>query len=117
MKVKYDWIDVASGAEKEITFPVIDTGFLKDWNLVQIEGEDAIVQEEIDPAKAGKAATGKKPAAAAAKGGAAGSKLEDISDNRARIINYEKDFAADSGSGLEVTEEVAIKFSEAILHL
>jgi len=117
LKLKYDWIDVAAGAEgREITFPVIDTGFFRDWNLVQIEGEEPVVQEEVDPAKAGKAAAGKKPAAAPAKG-AAGSKLEDISDNRARTVNYEKDFAADNGSGLEVTEDVAIKFSEAILHL
>ena len=35
LKLKYDWINVATGAEgKEITFPVIDTGMFKDWNLV-----------------------------------------------------------------------------------
>ena len=117
LKLKYDWISVAAGADgKEISFPVIDTGFFKDWNLVQIEGEEPVQQEEADPAKA-KAAAGKKPAAAPQKG-AAGSKLEEISDNRARIVNYERDCAAENnGVGLEVTEDVAIKFSEAILHL
>lgn len=95
---------------------MIDTGFFKDWNLVQIEGEEPVAQEEADPAKA-KAAAGKKPAAAPQKG-AQGSKLEEISDNRARIVNYERDFAAENnGVGLEVTEDVAIKLSEAILHL
>ena len=43
LKLKYDWINVAVGAEgKEITFPFIDTGFFKDWNLVQIEGEEPV---------------------------------------------------------------------------
>ena len=75
------------------------------------------MQEEVDPAKT-KAAAGKKPPAAPAKGGGAGSKLEEITDNRARIVNYERDFAAENnGVGLEVSEDVAIKFSEAILHL
>ena len=35
LKIKYDWINVAAaGDSKEITFPVVDTGFLKDWNLL-----------------------------------------------------------------------------------
>ena len=43
LKVKYDWINVTNGADgPDITFPVIDTGFLRDWNLVQIEGEDPV---------------------------------------------------------------------------
>mmetsp|Transcript_39149 Transcript_39149/g.51212 ORF Transcript_39149/g.51212 Transcript_39149/m.51212 type:complete len:187 (+) Transcript_39149:52-612(+) len=114
LKVKYDWISVAPGAEgTEITFPVIDTGYFRDWNLVQIEGEEPIVQEEGD-AKA-KAAAGKKPAVDPKKGAA--SKLEDIGDNRARIINYERDCAVEAGSGLEVTEEIAVKLSETVLKL
>ena len=32
LKIKYDWINVVPG--EPITFPVIDTGFLKDWDLV-----------------------------------------------------------------------------------
>ena len=31
-KVKYDWIAVAG--DGEISFPITDTGMLKDWNLV-----------------------------------------------------------------------------------
>ena len=89
---------------------------LKDWNLLQIEGEEPVVQEEVDPA-AKKAAAGKKAAVDPKKGAAAG-KLEDITDNRPRTINYERDFAAENnGVGLEVTEEVAIRMADAILNL
>ena len=35
LKIKYDWINVVNGPDgREISFPVIDTGFFKDWNLV-----------------------------------------------------------------------------------
>ena len=63
-----------------------------------------------------KAADKKKPPAAAAKPGQ--SKMEDISDNRARIVNYERDCAeVNNGVGLEVTEDVAIRMSEAMFNL
>ena len=114
LKIKYDWISVAQG-DSEITFPEIDAGMLKDWNLLQIEGEEPIVQEEVDPA-AKKAAAGKKPAADPKKGAA--SKLEDINDNRPRTINYERDCALENnGVGLEVTEDVAIRMADAIMNL
>lgn len=45
------------------------------------------------------------------------SKLEDIGDNRPRYISYERDCAVESGSGLEVTEDIAFKLSETILTL
>lgn len=115
LKIKYDWISVATqGDSKEVTFPEIDTGFFRDWNLVQIEGEEPVVQEEVDP-KA-KAATGKKAAADPKK--AAGSKMEEITDNRPRIVNYERDCALENnGVGLEVTEDIAVKFQTAVLNL
>ena len=110
LKVKYDWINSVVG--EAINFPVHDTGFLKDWNLYQIEGEEPIVQEEVDP----KAKAAAKKPSDAKKGGA--SKLEEVADNRPRTVNYERDFAAEAnGIGLEITEEVAIKFSEAVLNL
>ena len=36
LKVKYDWINIGQAADgsKEITYPVIDAGLLKDWNLL-----------------------------------------------------------------------------------
>ena len=45
LKVKFDWIHV-DPTTKEITYPVIDTGFLKDWTLVQIEGESPVPEED-----------------------------------------------------------------------
>ena len=114
MKVKYDWINVANGADgQEITFPVIDTGFFRDWNLVQIEGEEPVSPAEVVDPKA--KSIGKK-APAPTKGGTA-SRLEEITDNRARIISYERDCAAEAGCGLEVTEDVAYKLSETIMKL
>ena len=44
LRIKYDWITVPVG--DPIHFSEVDTGFLKDWNLVQIEGEEPISQEE-----------------------------------------------------------------------
>ena len=112
LKIKYDWINVVPGEPKpEITFPIIDTGFLKDWNLVQIEGEDPVPDEPVDP-KAKAPAKKVEPK----KGQAA--KLEEITDNRPRIVNYEHDFAeANGGVGLEVTEDVAVSFAEAVFNL
>lgn len=112
MKVKYDWIHVVQGAEtKDITFPLIDSGFFKDWTLLQIEGEEPVVHEEVDP-KAKGAAAGKKPPVDPKK---AASKLEEITDNRARTISYEKDFAVEGSGSLEVSQDIAVKFSETIL--
>ena len=113
LKIKYDWITVAVG--EPITFAEVDTGFLKDWNLVQIEGEDPVDQEEVDPKDKKASAAAKKPPPGK---GAATSKLEEITDDRPRTINYERDVSAENnGIGLEVTEDVAIKFSEAMLSL
>ncbi len=62
-----------------------------------------------------KAAAAKK-APPAGKGGAA--KLEEITDNRPRTISYERDFAAEAnGVGIDITEDIAIKFQEAILNI
>ena len=113
IKVKYDWINVAmNGETKEVTFPVIDTGFFKDWNLLQIEGEEPIQQEEVDPKAKGDAK--KKAGGAPVK--AAGSKLEDINDTRPRTVNYMRD-CADEGCTVEFTEDIAIQMSEAVLNL
>ena len=106
LKVKFDWMKIdASGDQTQITFPVTDTGHLKDWTLVQIEGEEPIAQEDVDP----------KAKAAAAKKGAdtkkAGSKLEEITDNRPRTVKFEYDVSeANGGVGMEITEEIAFAF-------
>ena len=89
---------------------------LKDWNLVQIEGEEAVaVEEEKAEAKGdGKKPPAKKPADA--KKGPAG-KLEEITDNRPRQVNYERNCGEEAGGALEITEEIAIKFSEAFMDI
>jgi GTP cyclohydrolase III len=71
-----------------------DSGFLKDWNLIQIEGEEPVeaVVEDIK-VKGGKA----PPAKAAAKG--ATTALEEITDNRPRIISFEKKFGGEQEGG------------------
>jgi hypothetical protein len=89
LKLKFDWINIGAPATEEapvqqIDREQIDTGFLKEWTLIQIEGEEAVEQvADADP----KAAKGKAPPAkAAAKAGA----LEEITDNRPREIKFEK---------------------------
>ena len=47
IKVKYDWISV-DAATNEISFPQCDAGFLKDWTLVQIEGEEAVQEDSVE---------------------------------------------------------------------
>lgn len=115
LKVKYNWIHVVPGEDgNKITFPFIDTGYFRDWNLVQIEGEDPIVAEEIDPKIKFNASFKKQPTVVKGGGHA---KLEEISDNRARIINYERNGTGEEGVGLDITEEIAFKFTEAVLNL
>ena len=60
MKIKYDWIQVEDGTT--VTFPFFETGFLKDWHLLQIEGQEPVPAEAevVDPKAKGKAAP-KKP--------------------------------------------------------
>jgi len=63
---------------------VTDTGFLRDWNLIQIEGEEPVQQEADQPVdnKGKQAAPAKK--AAPPKQGAPKGALEEITDNRPR---------------------------------
>lgn len=110
-KVKFDWLQV-EGDGTTISFPLTDTGFLKDWTLVQIEGEEPLPPEpEIPDPKAKKAQPPKKDAAKN-KG-----VLEEITDNRPRIVTFEKDFSAEAGLGTLVTEEVAKCLSKAKLSI
>lgn len=122
LKVKYDWINV-DAATNEVTFPEVDSGFLRDWTLIQIEGEEPISiessQASIPPVgkqSNAKAAAAKGKPAAAQKGQPKA--LEEITDNRPRIIKYSRDCAEECGGvGLEVSENVAIAFSQAKMKL
>ena len=102
LKVKYNWFKVTPGdAEVTVEATENDSGFMKDWTLIQIEGEEAVEAAVEDP----KAKDTKK---APAKGGkaAASSALEEITDNRPRTIKFEKDFGEELGK-VQVTEKVA----------
>lgn len=114
IKLKYDWISV-DAATNEISFPQCDAGFLKDWTLVQIEGEeavqeDSVEQQQVPTGKAG--AAGAKAQAGKAKvpdKKGAVKAMEEITDNRPRTVKYERNCAEENGDvGLEVTEAVAI---------
>lgn len=76
---------------------------MRDWNLVQIEGEEPVEQVE-DP----NAAKGKPPAKAPPK---AGSALEEISDNRPRIIQFIKDYA-EEGALTSINEDTAFHLQD-----
>ena len=65
-----------------------------------------VEEPEKDKADA-KKAPGKKPADT--KKGPTG-KLEEISDNRPRQVNYERNVSEELGGPLEVTEHIATKF-------
>ena len=107
---------------------MIDTGFLKDWTLVQVEGETPGAEDSQElsgsPIKgmpaggkaSGQPANKKKPEPK--KGAKNTAALEEITDHRPRFIAYEYDVVeANNGVGLEVTEDIAIKFASAKLNL
>ena len=100
LKVKYTWFKLdapADGsAQPTVSKEEHDTGNMKDWQLVQIEGEEA-VEEVVDDPKA-------KKGGAPAKGGKGG--LEEITDNRPREIKYVKDWAGDDIK-MRISESVA----------
>ena len=112
LKVKFDWMKIEVGEQTQITFPVTDTGHLKDWTLVQIEGEDPVTQDDVDPkAKAAAAKKGADPKKAA-------SKLEEITDNRPRTVKYEYDVTEmNNGVSMEITEEIAQAFQTSFMKI
>ena len=118
-KVKYDWISTGAPPATTPTTPPesgkplfdtaeVDTGFLRDWNLVQIEGEEpveAVVEEANAKAPPKKAPPPKE------KGKAGGTPhLEEITDNRPREINYIKNFLEDGAPPIKVNEDFASFF-------
>jgi hypothetical protein len=114
-KIKYEWISVNGDV---IEMQKLDSGFLKDWTLLQIEGEEP---KPPEPVVADPKAAAKKPPAAPAKpdpkkGG--GTVLEEITDNRPRTISLTKDFAADAGGlGLKINEELAKRLSDTSIKI
>jgi hypothetical protein len=118
-KIKYEWLSVSGD---QIELAKNDSGFLKDWTLLQIEGEEpkpAETAAPVDPKAAGAAAKKAPPPAAKPdpkKGG--GAALEEITDNRPRTITLTKDFAAEAGGvGMKINEELAKRISDTSIKI
>lgn len=111
-KVKYNWFQPgAATADGKPTFDnlLIDSGFLKDWTLIQIEGQTPVDQSQPEePVKGGK----KAPPAKADKKAAAA--LEEITDNRPRQISHTKNFQDEGVASVKGSESFA-KFFEGFL--
>lgn len=120
LKVKMDWFQLGAAPSDpskphEIEKQEIDSGFMKDWTLIQIEGEEPVPMTPPEEEKGGK--PGKK--APPPKGGdkkAAGT-LEEITDNRPREMQFVKNFGEDAGAPTKILEEVARYFETFSLHL
>jgi hypothetical protein len=81
---------------------------MRDWTVLQIEGEEKTQDEvEVDPKAKAKA----PPAKGAPK--AAGGALEEITDNRPREVQFIKNFGEEGGT-IKVTQDVA-RFFETFL--
>lgn len=106
IKLKYDWLTIDDSNKP--TFPVTDTGYFKDWTLVQIQGEERVQADTEEGKASGKQiAAQKKPEPKKGANARSGQQLEEITDNRPREIAYEREFTIDNGEALEVTEDVA----------
>lgn len=85
--------------------------------MIQIEGEEVKPAEAVTAVDPKLAAAAKKPPPAQAKPDPkkAGA-LDEITDNRPRIISYVKDFAAEGGP-MKITEDVAKRFAETMIRV
>lgn len=94
LKVKYDWFRPES-ADK-LTFYEVDSGFLKEWTLIQVEGEDPQPVEVVvvDPKAKGKAPVKNKV-------------VEEVIDNRPRTIQFKKD-VSEGVEGVRFSEQLAV---------
>lgn len=122
-KVKFNWFGNSStpasekGQVPQYKEDVVDTGFMKDWNLVQIEGETPVQQQPEETSAPQATSKGsKKPAGKDAKKAAAGA-LEEITDNRPREVNYTKNFAEEGITATKGSEEFATFFEKFMFTL
>jgi len=85
-----------------------ETAPFKEWQLLQIEGEEPQPVEETPPEPV-KGAKGKAPAKGAAK-------VEEVVDNRPRTVQLKRDFQEEHGGvGMRFTEGIAKKFATVVL--
>lgn len=87
-----------------------ETGQLKEWTLIQVEGEEPqpveVVPEVTAPAAKGKAKPPPK-----------GKQVEEIIDNRPRTISYQRAWTQEEGAAVRFTEEIATLFEHAQLFI
>lgn len=101
VKLKYTWLNKDTlEAEK------LETDYLKDWEVVRRDGEEAKPETTDPPPKEDK----KKAPPKDAKKGA----MEEIDDPRPTVVKYTKNF---EDSPLRVTEDVAKKWSDFIMRI
>lgn len=81
LKLKYEW-PVPNAEDFEMAPQ--ETAPFKEWQLLQIEGEEPVPVEETPPEPV-KGAKGKAPAKGAPK-------VEEVTDNRPRTIQLKRDF-------------------------
>ena len=115
LKIKYDWL---SNDPNDVNLQQIDSGFFRDWTVLQIEGEEPKPAEPVAPVDPKAAA--KKPPAPAGKADPKkpGGALEEITDNRPRIITLTKDFAGEAGGlGLKINEDLAKRIADTLLKI
>ena len=112
LKIKYNWFNVGAAPDEKSPAPIepqeVDSGFMKDWTLLQIEGEEPVPQTPPEEEK-GKGAKKAPPPKGGDKKAAAGS-LEEITDNRPREMQFIKNFGEDNGAPTKILEEVARYF-------
>jgi hypothetical protein len=89
----------------------VDTGLLKEWTLLQIEGEEPVKEEVAD----GRATSPLKKVAPKT---SVKNVAEEITDNRPRTISYKRDCAAENGDiGIRFTDQIATKFQNTVMKI
>lgn len=107
LKIKYEWLQLQN---EDFEMTEIDTGMLKEWTLLQIEGEEPVKEEVIDP----RASPMKKVAPKTS----VKNVVEEIIDNRPRTVQYKRDCAAENGDlGIRFTEQIATKFQTTVMKI
>lgn len=93
LKLKFNWISI-NPTTNEISYPVVDSGYLRDWTLMQIEGEEPAPLDTSDNFATNQPKGGKAmPKKAAPAKGAKTVALEEITDDRPRTVKFKHDCA------------------------
>ena len=113
LKFVYDWLTPAG---EDFSISKIETAPLKEFQLLQIEGELPVPEEP--PVVEAPLAKGKKDAKQPAKGGSKQAAVEEIKDDRPRTVVYKRDCAEENGGcGFRITEPCAIRFVDTEFNL